>query len=50
MIRDSMLIPKDILKEELEVINTLMGFEYDSLKYFLEIEIKKWLVTFVNNN
>jgi len=49
MITDSMLVPKDVL-QELEVIKTLWGNEFDNLTNSLKEEIKKWLVTYNNEN
>lgn len=39
-----------MLHENLEVIKTSMGSEFDNSTDFLENEIKKWLVTFLNYN
>jgi len=50
MIRDSVLITKDILKNELNDISESMALEFDNIIDFSEEEIKKWLFNFVNVN
>jgi len=50
IIRDSMLLPKYKLEEEMSIIRTSWEIEFESLIEFLEDYIKRWLVTFVNDN
>jgi len=50
LVRESMLIPKEQLEIELNIIKASWTNEFDNLTDFLEEEIKWWLVTFVNDN
>ena len=50
LVRESMLIPKEQLEIELNIIKASWTSEFDNLIDFPKEEIKWWLVTFVNDN
>lgn len=45
-----MLILKDILQQNLNVIKTSRGNEFDNLTNFPKDEMNKWMVIFISEN
>jgi hypothetical protein len=50
LIMDSILLSKDQLQEQLEALKTSWASEFDNLTEFLEEEVEKWLIHYVNKN